>query len=222
MLHPDQGLDQQQRAQQPDKPPKHCLLIACGALAVELIQLSKQLQLEHQLDITCLPAKFHNYPDQIIPNLARKIADNKDQYQRFLIGYGDCGTGGMLDRFIKDQQAAGLDIARIEGAHCYQFYAGADEFDKLTEAELGSFYLTDYLVKFFDRLIIEGMGLDRYPQLKSQLFAHYKKLVYLAQSDDPQLDQMAQQAAIKLELEYQRVYTGIDRLAPFLNNGTPR
>jgi hypothetical protein len=185
-------------------------LIACGALAREILQIIRMNQLEH-LALYCLPAKYHNTPNLICDAIEAKIHALQDDFDHFLIAYGDCGTGGALDRLCQK-----YNITRIDGAHCYSFFAGADVFDQLQEQEIGTFYLTDYLARHFDQLIMEGMGLNRYPEMRDMLFGNYTKLVYLAQSDDKALDKMAQEAAEKLQLSYERIATGYGLLTDFL------
>ncbi|MGI9310327.1 MAG: DUF1638 domain-containing protein [bacterium] len=178
------------------------LVIACGALARELVRVRNLNDWDH-LDIQCLPAEWHNTPQKIVPAVRRKIAENRAAYRTIFIGYADCGTGGRLDALIEEE-----GVRRLPGAHCYSFFAGAERFDRLVEAEIGTFYLTDYLAKNFDRLIVEGFGIDRHPELKEMYFANYKKLVYLAQSEDAEIDAKAEQAAAFLNLKYERVHTG--------------
>jgi hypothetical protein len=186
------------------------LVIACGALGRELVAIKTLNRLDH-LDITCLPAIWHNHPEKIPEGVRRKIRANKSRYDQILIGYGDCGTGGQLDTVIEEE-----GVSRIAGDHCYAFYAGLDRFAQMHEAELGTFYLTDYLARHFDRLIIKGLGLDRYPQLRDSYFGHYKRVVYLAQVEDPALDRKAEAAAERLGLSYEKHATGFGLLASFM------
>ena len=195
---------------------KSVLVIACGALAKEILLLIEKLGLQDRMELTCLPADYHNRPAKIIPGLQEKLQANLQHYQRFFIGYGDCGTGGLLDKWIEEKRQEGINISRIEGVHCYEFYAGHNEFNALQEKALGSFYLTDYLVRFFERLIIQGLKLDKYPQLMQDIFGNYTDLVYLAQTDDDELNRMAEQAAKRLGLTYSRIYTGYGGLADSL------
>jgi hypothetical protein len=125
--------------------------------------------------------------------------------------YGDCGTGGELDRVLAEE-----GVARIAGAHCYEFFAGAADFGAMMEAEPGTFFLTDFLVRHFDRLVIEGLGLDRFPQLRDDYFGHYRRVVYLAQFDNAALTARAQDAAERLGLDFERRLTGIGGLESFL------
>jgi hypothetical protein len=186
------------------------LIIACGALGRELVAIKAMSRLDH-LDITCLPAIWHNRPEKIPEGVRRKIRANRKHYSRILIGYGDCGTGGLLDRVIAEE-----GVERLPGEHCYAFYAGLDRFAALHEAEIGTFYLTDYLVRHFDRLIIKGLGLDRFPQLRDSYFGHYTRLLYLAQTNDATLDRKAETAAAQLGLRYERLETGFGLLEPVI------
>lgn len=230
ILNPDQEitLEEQQGERQGhdlvDQADKgaEILLIACGALAQEVIDIRERLKLEALMDITCLPAILHNRPAKIAPLLAEKINKAKGKYRQILIGYADCGSGGDIDRVIKDASIDGYPISRLEGAHCYAFYAGQSQFEALSDAELGTFYLTDYLARFFDNLIIKGLGLDRFPQLKEQIFANYKKLVYLAQTDNADLDQKASDAAKALGLDYERIFTEYGELQQFIHQIKPK
>jgi hypothetical protein len=201
--------------------PKPTLLIACGALAKEIIHLIEYNNW-NAFEVECLPAKLHNKP-QLIPDLMRekiRAAKKTKKYGCILVLYGDCGTGGMLDAVLKEEQ-----VERIPGAHCYEFYATPALFEDLTEQELGSFYLTDYLVRFFDRLIIQGLGINRHPELKDIYFANYKRVVYLSQTESSDLEESAKAAAQTLGLEYVFQKTGYGDLSEFLGartgQGTP-
>ena len=187
------------------------LVIACGALARELIDAKALNKLDH-LDITCLPAIWHNHPQKIPVGVRKKIRKARaDGYADILCLYGDCGTGGMLDKVLLEE-----GVERIDGDHCYAFYAKPGEFDQLMDEELGSFFLTDYLVRHFDRLIIQGMGLDRYPQLRNDIFGHYKRVVYLAQIPDAALEKKARKAAERLGLAFEMRVTGLGGLETFV------
>jgi len=188
------------------------LIIACGALARE-ISLLIDLNRWHRFDVTCLPANLHNRPQLITGRMAEKItvAKQSGKYDQILAGYGDCGTGGDLDRLLDAE-----GVIRLPGAHCYEFFATTKPFDKMVDDEIGTFFLTDYLVRFFDTLIIKGLALDRHPELLPDYFGAYKRLMYLAQTEDEELDKMAEQAAIRLGLEYHKQFTGYGDLATFL------
>ena len=194
------------------KPPPRAgrvLVIGCGALARELREVAALNGGAH-MDVECLPARMHNRPEQIAPAVRKRVRAAKAAgvHSTILVGYMDCGTGGRLDR-VCDEEGVG----RLPGAHCYELYAGADRFAGLHEAELGTLYLTDYLVKHFDRLIIQGLGIDRHPELLEMYFGNYTRVVHLAQTDDPALTRAAEQAAARLGLRCERVLTGLEGLA---------
>lgn len=182
-------------------PPK-LTVIACGALARELVAL-KKLNKWQYLEISCLPAKYHSTP-QFIPEAVRsKIQQiRKNHNNEILIAYGDCGTGGMLDKVLEE-----TNTKRLPGAHCYQFFAGQDVFNELQEAEIGTFYLTDFLTRHFDTYVWKALGLDRKPELLELYFSNYKQLVYLAQTHNDELTQKARRCADRLGLEFERVFT---------------
>jgi len=182
------------------------LVIGCGALARELLEIKRVNQLD-QLTIECLPAWLHNRPEKIPGAVADRIARARSDYGQIFVGYADCGTGGALDRVLEEE-----GVERLPGAYCYEFYAGSAGFAALQEAELGTFYLTDYLAKYFDRLIVAGLGLDRHPELLEDYFGSYRKLVYLAQLDDPEITVQAQAAADRLGLEFERRAVGYGEL----------
>jgi hypothetical protein len=186
------------------------LVIACGALAREILALVETYGWR-DLAITCLPADYHNTPDKIPEGVRRKIRENRGRYERIFVAYGDCGTGGLLDQVLAEEGAE-----RIAGPHCYQFFMGTAEFTALAEAEQGCLFLTDYLVRHFDRIIIKGLGLDRHPELRDDYFGNYTSLVYLAQTDDADLRTHAEAAARRLGLAYQYRFAGYGELEGFL------
>ena len=190
--------------------PIPTLLIACGALAREVVDLIRVNGWTH-MSVTCLPAIWHNTPDKIPEGVRAKIHAARDQYERILVLYGDCGSGGLLDQVLEEE-----GVERIDGPHCYQFYMGTEAFTRFSEDDPTCFYLTDYLVRHFDRLIIEGMGIDRFPELRDMYFGNYTRLVYLAQIDDPELDAQAAAAADKIGLAYERRFTGYGELESFM------
>jgi hypothetical protein len=172
------------------------LVIACGAIARELLRIQK-LNHWYHVDFQCLPPELHNHPDQLPAAVAAKIEAAADSYRKIFVAFGDCGTAGKLDDMLER-----YGTERIPGAHCYEFLAGSDAFEALAEAEPGTFYLTDFLVRHFNRLVVKGLGMDRLPQLKSTYFRNYKRLVYLAQSDSEVLQQLARHHAQYLGLDY--------------------
>ncbi len=182
------------------------LIIACGALARELLEVVRANGLD-QIDVECLPASYHNTPDLIPDAVEERIRSARDRYGHVFVGYADCGTGGRLDAVCTE-----LGVDRLPGAHCYEFFAGSGPFSEIQEAEISTFYLTDYLVKHFDRIVIAGLGLDRYPQLLPDYFGHYTRLLYLAQTDDPALIEKGRLAAERLGLRYEVRRTGYGEL----------
>lgn len=189
-----------------------CLIIACGALAKEFVAVrAANGWSDSQLAVTCLPAIWHNRPEKIPEGVRAKIRWGKKRFSKIFVLYGDCGTGGMLDELLKEE-----GVERIEGPHCYDFFAGHAAFEGMMEAELGTLFLTDYITRHFDRLIWQGMGLDRHPELRDAYFGHYRRVVYLAQTDDPALTAKAKAAAQRLGLEFERRFTGYGELATFM------
>lgn len=186
------------------------LLIACGALARETLAVVEANGLAN-VDVTCVSALLHNRPARIPEAVRLRIHEHRAAYQRILVLYGDCGTGGELDRVLAEE-----GVERIGGPHCYAFYAGEATFAALAEAEPGTFYLTDFLARQFDTLVIEGLGLDRHPELLPIYFGNYRRLLYLAQTTDPGLEAAARAAAARLGLAYEYRFTGLSGLAAFL------
>ena len=183
------------------------LVIGCGALAEELSALKRANQWT-ALDIKCLDAALHNRPERIADRLELVLAQHHAEYTNILIAYADCGTGGAIDRVAQQ-----FNAQRLPGAHCYEFYATSPVFAALAEAEPGTFYLTDFLVRHFDRLVIEEMKLDEHPELEEMLFGRYRKVVYLAQGDSTELLDQAERAATRLKLPLEVVITGYGLLA---------
>ncbi|MCY3640685.1 MAG: DUF1638 domain-containing protein [Gammaproteobacteria bacterium] len=186
----------------PQKPDAPLGIIACGAIARELVQLGRINRWTH-FKLYCLPADLHNRPVRIPAAVAAKIAAVKRRHDSVLVGYGDCGTGGALDAVLKE---AGVE--RLPGAHCYEFLAGTERFNALMDEEPGSFFLTDFLVRHFDRLIIRGLGLDRFPQLLDDYFGNYQRVVHLAQTGEAGLREAAARHASALNLAFEYRYTG--------------
>lgn len=194
----------------PPDTPGRVLVIGCGAMARELLDIVSFNRLEG-VEVTCLPASYHNTPALIPGAVDERIRRAGDSYQRIFVAYGDCGTGGELDRVL-----ARHDVERLAGAHCYEFLAGSARFAALHDAEPGTFYLTDFLARHFDRLVWQGLGLDRHPELLPDYFGNYRRVVYLAQVDDPSLVARAEAAAIRLGLEFELVQVGYGDLEPVL------
>jgi Protein of unknown function (DUF1638) len=182
------------------------LLLACGALAREIVDLIEINQWSG-FDIQCLPAKWHNTPELIVPALRQKIHENRQRYETLYVLYGDCGTGGLLDAMLTEE-----GVERIQGPHCYAFFTGNPVFAAKAEDEFTAFYLTDYLARHFDKLIWQGLGLDRHPELLPMYFGNYTKVIYLAQVKDAALEVSAQAAAVRLGLDYEYRFTGYGEL----------
>lgn len=191
---------------------KPVLVIACGALAGEILHLKKANDWDH-LDLQCLDAKLHNRPALIPAKLQQKIDQNREKYEHIYVAYADCGTSGAIDALIEKE-----GIERLPGAHCYSFFAGQKKFEELAERELGTFYLTDFLVRHFDRLIVEGFKLSSHPELRDSFFGNYRKLVYLSQKLDDSLLTGARAAADYLKLDFEHVHCGYGEMETSLKS----
>jgi hypothetical protein len=185
---------------------KPVLVIACGALAREITDLKRSYGWSH-LRLKCLDAKLHNRPAEIPERVREAIRESRAKYAQIFVAYADCGTGGALDRVLEEEAAE-----RLPGAHCYQLFAGSRRFSMLSEAEPGTFYLTDFLARNFERLVIEPLGLDDHPDLRDAYFGNYARLVYLSQTLDAGLVQAARQAADRLALAFEHVHCGYGEL----------
>ena len=189
--------------------PAHApaLVLGCGALARELLELVERNGLAEAVDVRCLPAPLHNRPDQIGPLLDARLAELAPAYERVFVAYADCGTGGAVDRVVER-----YGVERLPGAHCYAFYAGLESFAEIAAEEPGTFYLTDFLARSFETLVWKGLGLDRHPGLRDAYFGNYRRLVYLSQREDPELLAMARRAADRLGLAFDHRPTGYGQL----------
>ena len=189
-------------ARDPAAQSSPILIIACGALAQEIVQLQTLNGWNH-LHLKCLDAELHNRPHLIAGKLREKIAQHRNEYNNIFVAYADCGSGGEIDRVLEDE-----NIERLPGAHCYSFFAGEQRFKEISEQELGSFYLTDFLAKHFERLVIKGLKLDQHPELRNQYFGNYTRVVYLSQEDNPSLRALAKNAALFLGLDFEHEHCG--------------
>ncbi len=192
------------------EPGARILILACGAIAREVLAVVSLNGWRH-VDVRCLPAKLHSTPDRIPAAVDAKLTELKDAYERVFVAYADCGTGGALDPVLEHH-----DVERLPGAHCYGFLAGNDAWDAMQEDEPATFYLTDFLARHFDALVVRGLKLDAHPELLPLMFGNYRRLVYLAQTDDTDLDARAERAAAFLGLAYERRRTGYGELVPSL------
>lgn len=185
------------------------LVLACGALAREILALTDQVD---HIDLQCLPAILHNHPERIVPAIREAIGKTRG-YDRIFLAYADCGTGGLL------ANAAGeLGVEMLPGPHCYAFFEGTEGFLERAENEFTAFYLTDFLTRQFDAFVWEPLGLDRHPELRDSYFGHYEKLVYQAQTDDAALTAKARECADRLGLAFERRFTGYGDLETALRN----
>lgn len=192
------------------KPPR-VLILACGALAREIRDIARLHELDN-VTLECLPASLHMTPELITPAVRERLARHGDEFDRVLLGYADCGTGGHLVDLCGELTCESMVVEMMPGAHCYQFFAGGDAFLAMHDGDPTAFYLTDYLVKHFERLIIGALGIAEHPELEEMYFGNYTKMIYLAQTDDPVLDEKAQAAATRLGLGFERIATGYGEL----------
>lgn len=188
-------------------------VIACGMIAREVMAVNEQLGFGH-IDLKCLPAEYHHHPEKIAPAMDKAIRTAKAEgFTNIFAGYADCGTKGELDRVCEMH-----GVQRIEGPHCFSFYMGNDRFEAETEDLVTTFFITDFLARHFDTFLVRPLGLDRHPALKEMYFGNYERALYLAQTDDAQLEQKAKDAARYLGLTYERRFTGYGDLTPALRN----
>lgn len=192
------------------------LVIACGALAREIAAL-RRVNGWSALDVCYLPPQLHNRPERIAAAVQEQIHAQRGRYQRIFVAYGDCGTGGGLDAMLRAE-----GVERIPGAHCYEFFASPQVFAALADAEPGTFYLTDFLVRHFEHLVTRSLGLDRHPELAPLYFGNYRRVVYLAQSPSEALLATAQSIAAQMGLEFKFQFTGYSGLASSLQDFVPR
>lgn len=188
------------------------LVLACGALAHEIIALIRVNGWDH-LDLTCLPAIWHNTPERIPAAVEEAVAKHRENYEAIFVAYADCGSGGQLQATCER-----LGVEMIEGPHCYSFFEGNDRFAEHGDGEIDVFYLTDFLTRQFETFVIKPLGLDRHPELRDMYFGHYTRLVYQAQTDNAKLDDMARAAADRLGLAYERRFTGYGDLETALKS----
>lgn len=198
----------------PNSKPR-VVVIGCGALARELLALTRGFP---AVKVVCVDARLHMRPSRIAAAVAKRITTVRRDYgddTRIFVAYADCGTNGSLDDVLARE-----NVARIGGAHCYEFYAGPAVYAAMQDEELGTFYLTDFLARQFETLVLAGLGLDRHPELQSDYFGNYRRLVYLAQTDDPDLTAKARAAADRLGLTFERRRTGYGELATSIHSAT--
>jgi len=193
------------------EPSDKILILACGALAKEISTLIRLNGWSH-LKTRYLPAILHNTPEKITEQLRMILQSSQTKFSKIFIGYADCGTGGEIDSMLDE-----FRVQRLPGVHCYEFYSGKQTFAEIMDEEPGSFFLTDFLVEAFEKLVWQGMKIDRHPELLQVYFKHYKKLVYLGQTENSELQTQADEIASRLGLKYEYRYTGYGELAPALS-----
>lgn len=183
-------------------------VIACGMIGREVLAVNRQLGRDH-VDLKCVDANFHHHPDRIAPAVDLAIRKAREEgFEHIFIGYADCGTGGELDKVC-----AAHGVERIAGPHCFSFYMGNKAFEDAGDEMMTTFFITDFLARHFEAFLIRPLGLDRYPELRDTYFGHYERALYIAQTDNPDLEEKARAAAGRLGLRYERRLTGYGDLA---------
>ena len=188
------------------------LVICCGAIANEIVTIVRENGWQH-MKVECLPAKLHNTPDALPEGVRAKIREGRARGDEVLVLYSDCGTGGGMARVLEEE-----GVENIGGAHCYEVFTGSEQFKQLMDDEPGSFFVTDFLARHFEKLVFNGLGLDRFPQLRDTYFGHYRKMVYLVQRDNPETLARAEAAAASIGLELEVRHTGYGGFQQFLEN----
>jgi Protein of unknown function (DUF1638) len=188
-------------------------IVACGALALHLKAIAARDGLA--LDVHPLPPELHNRPERIAPAVEAQIAELRDRYDRIVVGYADCGSRGAIDEVCER-----LGVERLAGETCYDIFAGAPLIEALRAEEPGTFFLTDFLVRSFDRVVWRGLGLDRYPDLRDDYFGNYRRVVWLAQARTGELERAAQEVAARLGLSLEVREVGEGGLARAVSGRT--
>lgn len=186
-------------------------VIACGMIAREILAIRQDLGFEH-IELKCLPAMYHHYPAKIAPAVEKAIiAAQEDGVDEIFIGYADCGTGGELDRVCEK-----YGVQRVAGPHCFSFYSGNERFESQWDDDMTSFFMTDFLARHFETFLVKPLGLDRHPELKDIYFGNYRKMIFIAQTENSDLSAKAEAAAAFLGLHYERRFTGYGDLTAAL------
>ena len=183
---------------------KKMALLICGALGKEV----KAIVDGHgwEVDVYGVPAMHHFYPKKIVEAVERRLAELAPRYGQVVVVYGDCGTAGALEPVL-----ARYGSVQLRGPHCYEMFVGAD-FDRIVDERPATFFLTDWLVRNFERAVVRGLGIDRYPELKAEYFRNYTDLLYLAQFQDERLLGKAREIAEYLGLPLEVRPTGLGAL----------
>lgn len=192
------------------------LLIACGALAREILDIKTRNGWDH-MALTCLPAILHVHPERITQAVEDSVAKHRDRFEKIYVVYADCGTGGLLQSACDK-----LGVEMVKGPHCYSFFEGNQAFQERGEDETTAFYLTDFLARQFDAFVWKPLGLDRHPELRDMYFGNYTKLIYQAQIDDPKLTERARECADRMGLAFERRFTGYGDLETTLSDWADR
>jgi hypothetical protein len=197
--------------------PAGTALVICGALGREVMEIVERRGWE--VDVFGIPALLHLYPARIVEELREKLHTLRPHYEKLVVVYGDCGTTGRLEPLLEE-----VGAVRLRGPHCYEMYAGEERFRELSENRPGTFFLTDWLVRNFDRAVIRGLGLDREPDLKSMLFKNYEVVIHLRQAPNPRLAEKARWIAQYFELPLETIDVGLgeleERLAELVDRPT--
>jgi hypothetical protein len=190
-------------------------LIICGALGREVKEIIDRRKWD--VDVYGVSALLHLYPSRIVDELREKLYRLRPHYEKLVVVYGDCGTTGRLEPLLEE-----VGAVRLRGPHCYEMFAGEERFRDITDNRPGTFFLTDWLVRNFDRAVVRGLGLDRDPELKPMLFGNYEAVLYLRQVPNPRLADKARDIASYLELPLEIIDVGLgeleERLAELIEN----
>jgi len=179
--------------------------VICGALGKEVKDIVDRRGWD--VDIYGVSALLHLYPNRIVDELREKLHALRPRYDHLVVVYGDCGMNGKLEPILDE-----VGAARVKGPHCYEMLAGGDLFERVSEERPGTFFLTDWLVRNFERAVVRGLGLDRHPDLIPMLFGNYDAVLYLRQVPNPRLAAKAQEIAAYLGLPLEINDVGLGEL----------
>jgi hypothetical protein len=185
----------------PSRAEATVAVVACGAIASPCSRIVARRR--WPVDVHPLPPLLHNHPELIAVQVEALALQLRARYERVAVAYADCGTYGALD-----EVCARLGMPRLAGAHCYDVFAGPERLERFFEEQPGTYVLTDFLVRSFNRSVVAELGLDRYPDLRDAYFGNYTRVVWLAQDRDADLERLAEQAAAALGLPLTTVDVG--------------